>query len=94
MYSVSESLDQINTKYKAAAPHRHLAYRNQIGSVKLELELGGGTKQEFTCSPVQAAIIDYCQAQPSLTLCSLSCYLPFGGRRAHFEVLIIRLTLQ
>ena len=58
--SVAECIESIKEKYASQADFRQLSYRHQIGSVQLELTLGDKT-ESFTCSPVQAAIIDYCQ---------------------------------
>ena len=58
--SVAECIGSIKEKYASQADFRQLSYRHQIGSVQLELTLGEKV-ESFTCSPVQAAIIDYCQ---------------------------------
>jgi len=43
--------------YKQAKPNRELAFLNNLGVVKLTLFFDNDVQEQFTCSPLQAAII-------------------------------------
>ena len=51
--------------------HRHLEFRNQMGSVTLEIEIGDRI-DTIVCSPVQAAIINYCSEREISTVEEIS----------------------
>ena len=51
--------------------HRHLEFRNQMGSVTLEIEIGDRV-DTIVCSPVQAAIINYCSEREISTVEEIS----------------------
>ena len=51
--------------------HRHLEFRNQMGSVTIEIEIGDRV-DTIVCSPVQAAIINYCSEREISTVEEIS----------------------
>ena len=57
--------------FRGQKVHRHLEFRNQMGSVTLEIEIGDRV-DTIVCSPVQAAIINYCSEREISTVEEIS----------------------
>lgn len=68
---VQNQIDKIKESFSSQKVHRHLEFRKQMASVTIEIEIGDRV-DTIACSPVQAAIINYCSEREISTVEEIS----------------------